>query len=110
MINAKYELLSKLENYEYSKNDIKCFKIILTPWGIQDTNLQDKPEQFTHNSEGDLFYYLDFEYDNGYGIQLIKGVVLMNDGCWFERSEYDGSEWWELKKPLTCKDVENYKA
>lgn len=18
----------------------------------------------------------------------------MNDGCWFERHEYDGSEWW----------------
>jgi len=21
-------------------------------------------------------------------------VIVFNDGCWFDRREYDGSEWW----------------
>ena len=109
-MNAKNELLSKLKDYNYTKEDIKCFKIILTPWGKVNSTIQDREDEFTQDSEGDLFEYLDFYYDNGYGIQVIAGVVLMNDGCWFERTEYDGSEWWVFRKPLTCKDVKNYKA
>lgn len=38
---------------------------------------------------------LDFDYDSGYGGQEVFGVVLMTDGTWFTRGEYDGAEWWE---------------
>lgn len=41
---------------------------------------------------------IDFEYDNGYGEQYLEGVVWMEDGTWFERAEYDGSEWWEHRR------------
>jgi len=36
------------------------------------------------------------EYNNGYGgIAIPKDIVIvMRDDSWFERREYDGSEWW----------------
>lgn len=40
---------------------------------------------------------LDFEYDEGYGIQQLYGYIWYADGSWSERAEYDGSEWWEHK-------------
>jgi hypothetical protein len=41
---------------------------------------------------------LDFEYDNGFGCQIIFGVLWCTDSSWFERNEYDGSEEWVLKE------------
>jgi hypothetical protein len=42
----------------------------------------------------------DFEYNNGYGIEEIKmDLVVVGNGWWLERYEYDGSEWWEYKEP-----------
>ena len=38
---------------------------------------------------------LDFEYDSGYGVQHLYGVIWYKDGTWSERAEYDGLEWWE---------------
>lgn len=44
-------------------------------------------------------------YDNGYGIVAIPLdlLIVMKDGSYFERREYDGSEWWQyidvLKEP-----------
>lgn len=36
-------------------------------------------------------------YDNGYGIAAIPLdlFIVMKDGSYFERREYDGSEWWQ---------------
>ena len=41
------------------------------------------------------------EYDSGYGTRMVDGslVILLNDGRWMERDEYDGSEWWRLVSP-----------
>ncbi len=40
----------------------------------------------------------DFNYDDGYGAQEIAtDLVVVGDGWWLERHEYDGSEWWEFK-------------
>lgn len=40
----------------------------------------------------------NIEYSDGYGTQLIaKDLVVVGDGWWLERHEYDGSEWWEHK-------------
>ena len=38
---------------------------------------------------------LDFEYDNGYGGQVLHGTIWMDDDTWVDRGEYDGSEWWK---------------
>jgi hypothetical protein len=40
---------------------------------------------------------MDFEYDAGYGTQKVKGFIWMQDGTWYDRGEYDGSEWWEYR-------------
>lgn len=42
----------------------------------------------------------DYIYDEGYGTpQVPLGLsIVMKDGNWFERGEYDGSEWWEFKQ------------
>lgn len=41
----------------------------------------------------------DFDYDNGYGINLIShNLKIVGDKWWLEREDYDGSEWWEFKE------------
>lgn len=40
----------------------------------------------------------DIEYSEGYGGQEIaKDLVIVGEGWWLERGEYDGSEWWDYK-------------
>lgn len=36
-------------------------------------------------------------YNNGYGSAAIPCdlLIMMKDGSWYSRGEYDGSEWWE---------------
>jgi len=46
----------------------------------------------------------DTYYDNGYGFAEIPGdlIIMLKDGTWFERAQYDGSEWWRhVKQPKT---------
>lgn len=42
-------------------------------------------------------------YNNSYGCVAtpMDIVIVMKDGNWFERSEYDGSEWWAYKRVYT---------
>jgi hypothetical protein len=52
-------------------------------------------------SEEDFNIFLekiDTTYDSGYGSQNLNGVIYCEDGGWFTRNEYDGSEWWEYNK------------
>lgn len=40
----------------------------------------------------------DTNYDPGYGAQRVaKDLVLVGEGWWIERYEYDGAEWWTFK-------------
>lgn len=47
----------------------------------------------------DLFWKLaDKSYDAGYGApEVATDLIIVGDNWWLERSEYDGSEWWEFK-------------
>lgn len=41
----------------------------------------------------------DVNYHNGYGAQLVAdNLLVVGKDWWLERHEYDGSEWWEMKK------------
>ena len=41
----------------------------------------------------------DKEYDSGYGAQEVAtNLKVVGKDWWLERHEYDGSEWWEMKK------------
>lgn len=53
---------------------------------------------FSEDEFQDFLKKLDFEYDNGFGCQIIFGVLWCTDSSWFERNEYDGSEKWVLKE------------
>ena len=48
----------------------------------------------------DFKKFADREYDSGYGTEFVRMdlVILLNDGAWFSRGTYDGSEWWECNK------------
>lgn len=42
----------------------------------------------------------DTEYNCGFGAPEVAQdlVIVLKDGSWLERADYDGSEWWEFKK------------
>lgn len=41
------------------------------------------------------------EYDSGYGAQEIaRDLLLVGDGWWAERNEYDGAEHWSFNRPI----------
>ena len=43
----------------------------------------------------------DVEYNGGYGSpQVAYDLLIVGNGFWLERHEYDGSEWWEFKKAI----------
>ena len=40
----------------------------------------------------------DFEYDNGFGgAEINLELKIVGSDWWLERSDYDGSEWWDFK-------------
>lgn len=46
-------------------------------------------------SWGEFAQIANVEYDNGYGSQQVASdLVVVGDGWWLERHEYDGSECW----------------
>lgn len=49
-------------------------------------------------------------YDNGYGgNEIASDLLIVGDGWWLERGEYDGSEWWEFKKLPKCESDKHTK-
>lgn len=57
--------------------------------------------------ESFLAYADRVDYDSGYGGQNIDPYleIVLKDGSWFDRREYDGSEWFEYHSPRNV-DVE----
>lgn len=52
--------------------------------------------------------YKGFTYDAGFGsveVNLALKIVF-KDGSWLERSEYDGAECWEYRKPFNLDDFQ----
>lgn len=46
----------------------------------------------------DFYKHSDFDYDSGYGLEVINtDLLVVGDDWWLERATYDGSEWWEFK-------------
>lgn len=50
-------------------------------------------------------------YDSGYGkSEVAEDLVIVGDGWWLERNEYDGAEWWEYKEtPKQINEVKEVK-
>jgi len=82
---------------------ITCADIRYTPatgiWELYDETPPPGKTIILKTSHSVEDYYkfldeLDFNYDRGYGTQELFGTVWMQDGSWFTRAEYDGSEQW----------------
>lgn len=87
MKNAKDELLMATSSLKIIAVDINYLGNNYILYKNYDT------EQFNSFIES-----LNFEYDSGYGSQVLHGVIWCTDGTWLHRGEYDGSEWWEVNK------------
>ena len=97
MINAKSELLLEIEE--------RCILCAELYCNIEMRNILDNVTKhwclkigYTKNEYEQFLNSLDIEYDNGFGCQHLFGTVWFDDNTWLERDEYDGSEWWILKK------------
>jgi len=95
--NAKTELLETV-----GTNKVLCIEIAYTPsslWGEEDEPeehfIATLPVNHTEDEYEKFIDRLDFDYDSGYGGQELFGTIWMQDGTWFTRGEYDGSEWWD---------------
>ena len=107
MANAKEELLEHLMHLrkKNKSGSIKCATIKRDAgyWDDNDNYVSPAPillrEGYTPAEYEAFLNQLDFKYDSGYGGQELYGTVwLIEEGTWFERGEYDGSEWWEYKE------------
>ena len=47
-------------------------------------------------------------YINDWGYKAMFGIILMNDGSYWERREYDGATYWEHHIVPTIEQVLNY--
>lgn len=84
MINFKRETLLALGEKGFTTNDIKVIMV-----SNEDESYLIFPDNF--------FNVADFEYSNDYGNVNINPnlIIIMKNGTWFCRSEYDGKEKWE---------------
>ena len=96
-MNILEEIQRSLECYTLTTDDIKCLLIDVE---IKDDvilklkiPINDKEQRLKT-----LQQMSNLDYDDGYGSQKLFGTVWLNNGTWLERAEYDGAEWWELKK------------
>jgi hypothetical protein len=86
--NLYDEIMNLLDEYGYDTSQI----ISVGVPGVVSFNVDD----FLTAAE-------EINYDGGYGTEQINTglVMLMWDGCWFERETYDGSEWFAYRKAPT---------
>jgi hypothetical protein len=95
--NAKTEFLETV-----STKKVLCAEITYYPnslWGEEEQPMEHfiatLPVNHTEDEYEEFIDSLDFDYDSGYGGQELFGTIWMQDGTWFTRGEYDGSEWWQ---------------
>jgi len=62
-------------------------------------------EHHTKEEFDNFLNSLDFNYDSGYGNKELFGTIWMHDDTYYDRGEYDGSEWWEYHKCPEIPDV-----
>lgn len=99
MTNVGEELrehFEEIKRHGYSTT-VRCI-FLHRDWMDRSPSGKELPK-FPSLKEGhDLEKFLEecdkFEYDSGYGIQYLYGVIWYTDGTYSDRHEYDGSEYW----------------
>lgn len=104
LTNVMQELIDVMERIDLKFDDIVFANVVLEesdrmkaslPPGWQDTDMDCFKSQLIRMGS----------YDSGYGSQRLYGTIVFKNSAWLERGEYDGSEWWELKKMPSWKQV-----
>ncbi len=96
MINVKEELLSALGK---EQEKIVCARIDLYCDSYEERQKTFLLKCWFSSHDYDVFLQsLDFEYDDGYGFQELFGTVWLTNGVWMKREEYEGFEYWKLRK------------
>ena len=96
LTNAKKELLDLLRG----KSKVKCAEIkhervyYASDELKEQTKLSSLPVGYTQEQWDKFMDSLDFNYNAGWGLQELYGLIWLEDGRWCDRGEYDGSEWW----------------
>ena len=101
MINAKEEFI---QHIQYKNLKVKSAVLVHKVSYGNKINYILK-EKYTPSEYENFLNSIDFEYDDGFGRQEIKGCILYEDGTWSDRYEYDGSEWWAYQK---CPTIEYF--
>lgn len=99
MINAKTEFSEHIQNLVVKCATISCWV---------NGNRYEVNLKINHSKEEyeEFVNQLDFYYHDGFGCQNLFGTIWYDDGTWSERSEYDGSEWWEhMQAPIIPDDL-----
>jgi len=86
-MNAKHELINLINSSE-----MKCATITIH------NKLYDLKLGYTDQELLVFIDNLNFDYDSGFGLQELFGTIWMQDGSWYTRAEYNGSEWWKHNK------------
>ena len=61
---------------------------------------------YTKEEYEEFLSKLDFNYNNGFGLQELYGTIWLDGSTWFSREEYDGSEWWQINRlPIIPKEL-----
>lgn len=94
--NAKDEILSIIEAGASNSNLI-CAQISYYPDLSTEIVFSLKPG-YTEDDLQEFLKALDFTYNSGYGRQYIFGTIWFENGVWYDRYEYDGSECWQRNK------------
>lgn len=98
MINAKNELLELLEAGCKTLKAASIERDI--GWNNESFELDyQRIYLYADYSEEEYEAFLndlDFRYDEGFGGQLLHGVLWFTDGTHARRGTYDGAEWWVI--------------
>jgi hypothetical protein len=103
-MNARCELIEMLESI---KATVVCWSIKYSAFEYEDQEVESILKKGYSDEEFQAeLNKLDLEYDDGYGLQELFGVVLFDDNSWLERHEYDGSENWVWKRTPVLPECE----
>ena len=102
-MNLRDETLRALDRFGYMPDDVAWVGY------HHDEDKWTYPKNLEPNRKMTFDVFLqaaDRDYDNGYGGAEVNPslMVAMEDGSWLERGEYDGAEWWEMKRIPTEPD------
>jgi hypothetical protein len=105
MRNAKVELISLLQDENIARESIQWADLcrdVYEPNGEYFKQRICLSPGYTRQELQTFLEQLDFDYDNGFGVQELHGKIALSHHRWLERGEYDGSEWWELRVFPLC--------